>query len=64
VLLDGLLVSRGILERAALERVLLSHDTFRINQLFPLLSCIAAEMWARSAARAGSPESPRHTSNR
>lgn len=49
-LLDGYLCSRGIIERAALEKILLCRDTFRTAELFPLMSCLAAEMWAKHFA--------------
>lgn len=48
VMLDGYLVGHGIVERAALERVLLGQETYRVTEMFPLLSCIAAEMWTRN----------------
>lgn len=51
ILLDGILVSRGILDRSALERVLFLHDTYKMSQTFPLLCCIAAEIWARNSVR-------------
>jgi asparagine synthase (glutamine-hydrolysing) len=50
-LLDGLLVSRGLLERAALERVLLGRDTYRLIEVHPLWNCLTAEVWTRNWAR-------------
>ncbi len=49
-LLDGYLCSRSIVDRTALEKVLLCRDTFRATEMFPLLCCLAAEMWIRAVA--------------
>jgi asparagine synthase (glutamine-hydrolysing) len=46
-LLDGVLASRGILNRAALEQFFLHQETFTLDELFPLFACIAAENWAQ-----------------
>lgn len=46
-MVDGLLVQRGILRRKPLERIFKELDTYRTADIFPLLSCIAAEIWAR-----------------
>jgi asparagine synthase (glutamine-hydrolysing) len=48
-LLDGLLMSQQLLDRARLEAHLLKDQPLRPGQLFPLLSCITAELWLRSA---------------
>jgi asparagine synthase (glutamine-hydrolysing) len=48
LLLDGLLVHEGIVERAALERHLIHGQPLRSSQLTSLLACIAAESWART----------------
>lgn len=45
MLLDGSLVSLGIIARQPIERILRHHDTYRVHEIFPLLCCIAAEMW-------------------
>lgn len=46
-LLDGTLVSLGILDRTALEAILCRGETFSQDDVFPLFSCIAAEAWAQ-----------------
>lgn len=46
-LLDGVLVTMGILNRSALVGILNQEETFTQDQLFPLFACIAAETWAR-----------------
>lgn len=48
ILLDGVLVSRGLLDRSALEKVFVHCDTYRTSEMLPLLDCVAAEVWARS----------------
>lgn len=46
-LLEGNLVSMGILDRSALEGILRQEETFTRNELMPLFACIAAEAWVR-----------------
>jgi asparagine synthase (glutamine-hydrolysing) len=48
-LLDGLLMSEQLIDRARLEAHLVKDQPLRPGQLFPLLSCITAELWLRSA---------------
>jgi asparagine synthase (glutamine-hydrolysing) len=55
LLLDGLLVRRGILSRQALEPLVLHSRPVRVEQIFPLLSSIAAEVWARTWAHGEQP---------
>lgn len=47
-LLDGELVRHGLLKRKSLEMYVSRGYPLRSTQLFPLLACIAAELWARS----------------
>lgn len=46
-LLDGILVSLGILDRTSIERIIVAQDTYRPAEVFPLFGCLAVEMWAR-----------------
>lgn len=46
-LLDGNLVSLGILDRRALEGILRQEETFTKHELLPLFACIAVEAWMR-----------------
>jgi asparagine synthase (glutamine-hydrolysing) len=48
-LLDGLLMKEQLLDRARLEAHLIKDQPLRPGQLFPLLSCVTAELWLRSA---------------
>jgi len=48
-LLDGLLMSEQLLDRSRLEAHLIKDQPLRPGQLFPLLSCVTAELWLRSA---------------
>ena len=50
LLLDGVLVGAGLIVRSDLEPCIVRGEPFREDQLLPLLACIAAEMWARTAA--------------
>jgi asparagine synthase (glutamine-hydrolysing) len=45
-LLDGTLVSLGILDRSSVQRIVVAGDAFRPSEVFALLSCVAIEMWA------------------
>jgi asparagine synthase (glutamine-hydrolysing) len=47
LILDGVLVRERILERSALEPYLLHNRPMNPRILWPFLSCIAAEVWAR-----------------
>jgi asparagine synthase (glutamine-hydrolysing) len=58
LLLDGILVQQRILRRAALEPYLVQQQSMRPEHLFPLLACIAAEIWIR--AWQGSAPAPYH----
>ena len=48
LLLDGILVQEKIVRRAALEPYLVQHQSLRLEHVFPLLACIAGEIWIRS----------------
>ena len=50
LLLDGVLVRERIIERAALEPYLTASRPLHPRVLWPFLSCIAAEVWARKWA--------------
>jgi asparagine synthase (glutamine-hydrolysing) len=45
-LLEGKLVSLGILDRRSLERIIVTQETYKPTDVFALLGCIAIEMWA------------------
>jgi asparagine synthase (glutamine-hydrolysing) len=47
LLLDGILVKKRILSRAALETYLARDQALRLDDLFPFAACIAAEIWTR-----------------
>ena len=47
LVLDGVLVNERIIERAAVEPYLAGNRPTNDRVLWPLLSCIAAEVWAR-----------------
>jgi asparagine synthase (glutamine-hydrolysing) len=48
LLLDGLLVREGIISRKALVPYVSRTKPIEIQQLSPLLACVAAEVWART----------------
>jgi asparagine synthase (glutamine-hydrolysing) len=48
LLLEGLLAQRKILRRSALEPYLVHGQSIRAEHLWPLLACIAAELWVRA----------------
>jgi asparagine synthase (glutamine-hydrolysing) len=50
LILDGVLVQERILERSALEPFLAANRPMNPRVLWPFLSCIAAEVWARNWA--------------
>jgi asparagine synthase (glutamine-hydrolysing) len=58
LLLGGLLAQHRIMDRQALEPFILHGQSFRIEHIWPLLACIATEMWLQvwsgSHASAGS----------
>jgi asparagine synthase (glutamine-hydrolysing) len=47
-LLEGILANEGIIDRSALEPYLNEQRPLEVPSIFPLLSCIAAELWVRS----------------
>ena len=49
LLLDGLLVQQRVVRRSALEPYLLQNQSLRLEHIFPLLACIAAEVWLRGS---------------
>ena len=51
ILLDGMLVRQGLLNRAELKPILTEKTPINASQLFPVLACLAAELWTRSWAR-------------
>ncbi len=51
ILLDGVLVREGLLNRSRLEPVLTGKAPINASQLFPVLACLAAETWTRSWTR-------------
>ncbi|MDP9013238.1 MAG: asparagine synthase C-terminal domain-containing protein [Pseudomonadota bacterium] len=52
LLLDGVLAKQRIIDRAALEPFLAANRPVQPKLLWPFLSCIAAETWARKWAAA------------
>jgi asparagine synthase (glutamine-hydrolysing) len=50
LLLDGVLVRERIIERSALEPYLVRNRPLSLAVLWPFLSCLAAEIWARKWA--------------
>jgi hypothetical protein len=46
MLLNGILVSLGILERSSLEKLISSEETYKPTEEFALLSFVAIEAWA------------------
>lgn len=53
LVLDGILVKQGIVERKSLEPFLAGNRPVRNRVFWPFLSCIAAEVWARKWADSG-----------
>lgn len=53
LVLDGVLVQQRIIEREALEPFLAGNRPVNPRLLWPFLSCIAAEVWARKWESAG-----------
>jgi asparagine synthase (glutamine-hydrolysing) len=53
LLLEGVLAQQGIIERSSLVPYLASNRPMTLRVLWPFLSCIAAEVWARKWAAAG-----------
>lgn len=52
LLMDGVLARERILDRLAIEPYLRHERPLEVGHLFPLTSCIAAELWAQSWAMA------------
>jgi asparagine synthase (glutamine-hydrolysing) len=50
LLLDGVLAQERIIERSSLAPYLLANHPMNLRVLWPFLSCIAAEVWARKWA--------------
>ena len=48
LLFDGLLVQHRLISPEALKPYILHGQSLRMEHLWPLLSCIAAELWARA----------------
>jgi asparagine synthase (glutamine-hydrolysing) len=48
LLLEGVLAGRGVIVRSALEPYIVRGQPFREDHYFPLMACIAAEVWART----------------
>lgn len=55
LLMDGVLASEGILNRQAMEPFLNHRRPMRPTDTFPLVSCIAAELWVHTWVNAGAP---------
>ena len=53
LLLDGVLAQQGIIVRSSLESYLAANRPMNSRALWPFLSCLAAEVWARKWADAG-----------
>ena len=52
LLMDGILAREKILDRRAMEPLLNHRRPMRLTDTFPLVSCIAAELWVRTWANA------------
>jgi asparagine synthase (glutamine-hydrolysing) len=50
LLLDGILVHEKILDRRTMEPLLNHKRPMRLTDTFPLVSCVAAELWVRTWA--------------
>lgn len=48
ILLDGNLVRDQIIRRDSLEPFIVNGESLQEGQLYPLLACLAAELWTRS----------------
>lgn len=59
-LMDGSLVSLGILDRSSLEGILCHEETFTKDEQFPLFACIAAEAWAQNWRSKPAPSAAAH----
>jgi asparagine synthase (glutamine-hydrolysing) len=53
LLLDGVLAQQGIIVRSSLETYLAANRPMNPQVLWPFLSCVAAEVWARKWAASG-----------
>ena len=49
LLLEGVLADAGVIVRKELEPYIVHGQPFREEHLLPMLACIAAEVWARTA---------------
>lgn len=58
LLLDGLLVQRGLVSRTAIQETLESDRPLRGELYFPLFACLAAEIWTRSWSSQFQPHAP------
>jgi asparagine synthase (glutamine-hydrolysing) len=48
LLFDGLLAQHRLINPEALKPYILQGQSLRVEHLWPLLSCVAAELWARA----------------
>lgn len=62
LLLDGVLAREGILDRVALDPLLTGQRPVESSTCFPLVSCIAAELWIRTWINHGQQASCPHSS--
>jgi asparagine synthase (glutamine-hydrolysing) len=53
LLMDGVLAHERILDRQAMEPFLNYRRPLRLTETFPLISCVAAELWLRTWVNAG-----------
>jgi asparagine synthase (glutamine-hydrolysing) len=51
LLMDGILAREKILDRAAIEPYLRHRRPMQLGHTFPMISCIAAEIWAQNRER-------------
>ncbi len=51
LLLDGMLVKHNVISRKALEPYIVQGQSFRVEHIWPLLSCIATELWTQTWTR-------------
>jgi asparagine synthase (glutamine-hydrolysing) len=53
LILDGVMVRERVIDRSSLEPYLTCNRPLELRVLWPFLSCVAAEVWARKWAAAG-----------
>jgi len=53
ILLDGLLVKHNVIRRQAIEPYIARGQSYRKEHMWPLLSCVATELWARAWTESG-----------